>query len=264
MVNIVSQLIPGENQIVVFFLIAARIAAMLSMLPVFGGMNVPMRYRAGMSLIIGYMILIFVRPDSAAASGSASDILFAIGSEVLIGLALGTFVKLVIEAVGLGATMLGFQMGFSIVNVVDPLTGNQVSLIGSFQGLLAGVIFLVSGAYRVFLLGIMESFTSIPPGQMLLSSELGRYFYQAGGALFVNSVRIAAPVMICLLVTKIALGIVARTVPQMNIFIVGFPLTIALGLVFLGISMPYFFHATMAAFSESAKYFNHFLSAVSP
>lgn len=259
-----AQIIPSLDMLMFFTLIFTRLTATIFTLPVFGAESIPVRFKVGLGIMISVMVVVFIQPDTSVMNKGGGALVLALMGEAVLGLALGLMVRIVIEAVNLGATIMGFQMGFAIVNVVDPQTGGQVSLVASFQGLYAAMIFIVTGLYRVFLRGLLDSFTTVPPGMIVLKAGLGQFIYQAGGQMFISAVRIAAPVMVCLLITKIALGIVARTVPQMNIFIVGFPLTIGLGLLLLGLSLPYITATTIYAFEESADLYNGLIQAVAP
>ena len=210
--------------------------------------------------MISLMVITFLSPSKEAITGGGFFVL-ALMSEATLGLALGFLVRIVVEAASLGASVVGFQMGFAVANVLDPLTGTQVSIIGTFQGLLAGMIFVASGLHRFFLEGIMNSFLTVPPGMAFINVKMGDFIIKAGGQMFITAISVAAPIMVSLLIAKIALGIVARTVPQMNIFIVGMPLTIGLGLVLLGLSLPVIFKVTIGAFEWSGHMFESFIRA---
>jgi len=247
-----------------FLLVFTRITATLSVLPVFGGKQIPMRYKAGMGVIISIMVLSMIKPDSQIVHAGGGTIVLGFLSETVLGMGLGFLVKLVVEAVVLGASIIGFQMGFAIVNVIDPQSGASVSLVGSFQGLLAGMIFIVSGIYRFFLTGLVESFSVVPPGMVVIGEKGGRFFYEAGSQMFVTAISVAAPIMLSLFIAKVALGIVARTVPQMNIFIVGMPLTIGMGLILMGLTLPFMVRMTIGAFQRSADMYQSLILVAAP
>lgn len=253
-------IIPSVDSLYFFVLIFSRIAATLVMLPVFGFQSVPIRFKVGLGVMISLMVITFLGPSKEAVTGGGFFV-YALMSEATLGLALGFIVRIVVEAASLGASIVGFQMGFAVANVIDPQTGTQVSIVGTFQGLLAGMIFVTSGLHRFFLGGLINSFLAVPPGMAMIDTTMGDFIIQAGGQMFVTAIAVAAPVMVSLLIAKIALGIVARTVPQMNIFIVGMPLTIGLGLVLLGLSLPVMFKVTVGAFEWSGHMFESFIRA---
>src|SRR5262249_49646261 len=125
----------------------------------------------------------------------------------------------------------GMQMGLSIMNLVDPSTGASMPVIAQFYGLFATLLFFVLDAHHIFVRGIFMSFDLAPLGAPGFSPGIAVTLTTLVGKLFVMSVELAAPVMAALFLADVALGLVARTIPQMNIFTIGFPLKIALGLV---------------------------------
>jgi len=137
-----------------------------------------------------------------------------------------------------GGQIVGFQMGFAIVNVVDPQSQQQVSLIGSLEYTIAALLFLVLNGHHLLLMALARSFTIVPPLSVSPDVEVYGGLVRMTSQVFVIAVRIAAPAMAALLLTNVALSIIARTVPQMNIFIVGFPIGIAVGLASLAFSAP--------------------------
>jgi flagellar biosynthetic protein FliR len=248
-----ASLIPTVDSILLFMLVFTRLMFTLSMLPAFGMTAMPMRFKAGLGAAMTLMVLTFLEPDSSAVNQGGGLLVLAFLSEAMLGLALGFLVRLVIEAASLGASIIGFQMGFAVANVIDPQSGATVSLMGTFQALMAGAVFLASGMYRFFLKGLIGSFRNVPPGTAAVENAYGRLFYEAGGSFFITAILVAAPIMVSMLITKIALGVMARTVPQMNIFIVGMPLTIGMGLVLMGLALPFMVHVIVAAMERSAS-----------
>jgi len=183
-----------------------------------------------------------VVPEIAGAplfSRDLIEIALAVCRELVIGLLVGLLGGLLFAAVQTGGNLIGFQMSFSVANVVDPVTSMQVPLISQFYYMLAMLLFLAFGAHRFVFKALAESFTLIPlagftPGEGLLELML-RY----SSAIFSTAIKIAAPLMAALLLSDVSLGVVARTAPQMNIFIIGMPLKILLGMLLMGFSFPY-------------------------
>ena len=223
-----------------FVLIFFRIGGILFAAPIFGNRNVPHLTRVGLILIVSLILTSTVR---IVQPGSTLEILplgIALISELLIGIVIGFTVNLIFSSVQLSGQLVGFQMGFAIVNVMDPLSSNQISIIAQFQNILAILIFLAIDAHHWFLRAAAESFELIPPIGFYFSNELFSEIIRISGNMFIISVKIGAPLMAVLLFTSMSLGVIARTVPQMNVFIAGFPVKIAIGLLFLGFSLPLF------------------------
>ena len=159
--------------------------------------------------------------------------------EIILGAAIGLAVKIFFAAAQLAGQTVGYQMGMAIANVMDPATSAQVPILAQFNNLIAVLIFLVINAHHWFIRALAESFNRIPLGGFDFSPAVFEHLIRLSSTMFLVAVKIGAPVIVALLLTSVALGLVARTVPQMNIFMVAMPLKIVIGLVFLGICLPH-------------------------
>jgi flagellar biosynthetic protein FliR len=146
--------------------------------------------------------------------------------------------------------MVGFQMGLSIANIIDPMTSDQVSIITELQYLIAMLVFLAVDAHHFFFSAIIQSYSIINPLAFHFSGQLMQYIFDFSKDMFIIAIKLGAPLIAVMLFTSIGLGIVARTVPQINVFIVGMPLQIAIGLIFLGITAPMFIQLTHGFFNS--------------
>jgi len=174
-----------------------------------------------------------VQPDSLwTAAGWALR-------EVMIGGLLGFCFATVFWAVRMAGDLIGLQMGFSIVNVIDPSSTEQVSLIGEFKYILAMLILLILDGHHLMIAALVDTYKVVPIGGGALGGTALDLIIRASATAFVSAIKIGAPVIITLLLTDVVLGIVSRTVPQMNIFIVGFPLKIGIGFLMLSASLPF-------------------------
>lgn len=230
----------SENQIIIFLLLLTRIGAIIIFTPILGSINVPSQAKAGLIFFITIIVFPLIDFKFIDFPKSIFSYTIIIGSEVFIGFVIGFSVRLLMSAVQLAGATIGFQMGFGIVNVIDPVTSVQVSVIAQFQSLLAMLIFLSINAHHIVLNAIVTSFQLIPPLGFEFSGEMMNILMNVMRDVFVIAVKIAAPLMATLIFISVALGMIARTVPQMNVFIVGFPLQIGLGLFMIGLSMPLF------------------------
>ena len=229
----------SQEHFLVFLLTLVRVSAILVFAPIFGSVVVPVQAKVGLSLIIAAMLsLALPVPVSPVALGLG--FLVAVGGEVLLGMAVGFTATLIFEAVQVAGEMAGVQMGFGIVNVIDPMTSARISLVGQFNFVLAVLLFLAVGGHRMIVEAIGQSLRVIPPGQLGLGSVVGQHFVDVFGEMLVIAVKLAAPILVSLLLASFAEGIIARTVPQINIFIVGFGIRIAFGLFVLMLSVGFF------------------------
>jgi len=168
--------------------------------------------------------------------------------EVMVGLSLSLVAQVLFSAVEYSGQIIGMQMGFTISSIIDPSSGSQVQVMSVMQSLLATLMFLSLNVHHVFIRTILESFQVIPLGVWRLDGEMIRFFTNVTSDVFILGVRLAAPVMVALLLTSVALGIMARSFPQMNIFMISFPLNIGIGFIVLGMTLPIFFHVLEVAF----------------
>jgi len=227
------------SQVQVFILIFLRVSAIIMTVPLFDSRNIPVLFKAGLSLSTSIILFSVVRPDNIPFITKL--IPFGIGmlGEIILGVIIGLSVRLIFAGIQLAGQLVGYQMGFGIVNVMDPQTSAQVSVIAQLKYLIAMLIFLAVNAHHWFLRALVESFRLVPPLDFQFNNSLLEQLMGFANNMFVIAIKIGAPMVVSLLLTSVSLGLVARTVPQINIFIVAFPLKIAVGLLFLGLSLPY-------------------------
>jgi flagellar biosynthetic protein FliR len=243
-----------QEQIDTLIFIFLRVSAMIAVMPVFGGDRaVPVLVKGGLSLLITLLLFPFVKISLGATSAGLFPMAAAMVGEILIGCVIGFVARFLFAGIQFAGELIGFEMGFSMANVIDPVTSTQIPLISQFQYIIAIVIFLTLNAHHVFFSAMAESFERIAPLQFHLSGQLTQTLCLYSKDVFLIAVKVSAPVVAVLIFTNIALGIVARTVPQFNIFIIGFPLQIALGFIFLGLTAPMFVSFTSALFLNLEK-----------
>jgi flagellar biosynthesis protein FliR len=231
----------SAEQIETFLLVLLRVSALIIAMPVMSERSVPGKVKAGLSLLIAFLIYPFV-PPVESSSADLPALFLKMAGEIFIGVLLGFASQLIFAGIQLGGQFIGFEMGFSIVNIVDPVTSRQISIIAEFQYLVAILVFLTLNAHHVFIMAISESYRILPPMGFHFSGELLQLLVELSRNMFVIALKISAPIIAALLFTNVGLGLIARTVPQINVFIIGFPLQIAIGLFGIGMTMPIFLH----------------------
>ncbi|NOY52956.1 MAG: flagellar type III secretion system protein FliR [Deltaproteobacteria bacterium] len=221
-----------------FVLILVRVSAIIMTLPVLGSRNVPVMVKAGFALLTSILVFPTVRTSGVIVPQENLTLILAILREIGIGLLIGYLARLLFAGFQVAGQMIGYQMGFAIVSVFDPQSSSQLSIMAYFENLLALLLFLSLNLHHVLLRGLAESFQLIPLLGAHYPLAIMQQLVRNTGDLFVLAVKIGAPVMAALLFTNVAMGLIARTVPQMNIFIVSFPFQIGCGLIVLGLSLP--------------------------
>jgi flagellar biosynthesis protein FliR len=234
----------SAEHIEAFILVLLRVSAIVVTIPVFNDTSVPARLKAALSILITLIIFPVVLPKIPhPANYHVLILMYRMAGEVMIGLIIGFAARLIFAGILIAGDMIGFQMGLSIANVIDPMTSEQESIITELQYLISLLIFLAVDAHHIFFSAIIQSYSILNPLTFHFSGQLMQLIFDFSKDMFVIALKLSAPLMAVLLFTNVGLGMVARTVPQINIFIVGMPLQIAIGLIFLGLTAPMF--ATM-------------------
>jgi flagellar biosynthetic protein FliR len=168
---------------------------------------------------------------------------------LVVGALLGFTVNLVFTAVRYAGSIVGMQIGFAIVNSFDPLSNSQVSVISQMYYLLAVLLFFTTGAHQILVAAMFQSSLAVPP--FASGDPVGGAWYlmREFSSVFILGLKIAAPVVIVLLLVSASMGVIVKTVPQLNVLVVGFPIKIGVGLITVGLSLVFFRQVTVTAMS---------------
>ena len=207
--------------------------------PLFDSKTIPVIFKAGLAIAISIVLVPVLNLNNIVFVEEIIPFGIGLAGEIILGIIIGLSVKLVFAGIQLAGKLTGLQMGFAIADILDPITSSQVSITGQFNFLVAMLIFLIINAHHWFLIALAESFQLIPPFNFNFTTAIIEQIMILAGNLFVIAVKVGAPVIAALLITSVTMGLIARTVPQMQIFIVAMPLKIIVGLLFLGLSLPY-------------------------
>lgn len=218
-----------------FLLTLFRVSILLFVLPFFGGSNIPNTVKGSFCLVMALALWPHLSFPGAAFPSSPWLILVMLLGEFMIGLILGLTVRVLFGAVQMGGQLIGFQMGYAMINVVDPLTGQSVVITSHFLYMTTLLTFLVLDGHLYLLQALAESFAMVAPGGLLVDPLLAIHLLRVVGQIFVLAIKIAAPVMASIFLVDLALALVGRAAPQMNVLMLGFPLKIGVGFLFLGI-----------------------------
>lgn len=213
-----------------FFWVLVRISTLFFLIPIFGARNIPSLWKAGLSFIIA-IVLTPVVPIPTNLPVTSLEIIVGILSEVLMGSILALTVRLFFAASEMGGQFMSFQMGFSMARAVDPQTGTSSTVLTQFLYIFTMLIFFSMNGHHMFIRIMAISFDSVPPNSISFQPAIGNELIKAGASMFILGIKIAAPVMVALFLSNLCLGIIARTVPQVNILMVGFPINLCIGLI---------------------------------
>ncbi len=223
-----------------FVIILARVSGVMITAPVLNDANIPPQVKIAVTLLLSLVFYpVVVRPVLPANPDIVRLILLTLG-EVAVGVLIGFTAQMLFAGIGLAGEVIGFQMGLGIANVFDPVTQTQVSQISQLQTVMALMLFVALNGHHLFIEALAESYSVVPPGTLAITAGGVKHFMGVAGQMFVLGVQLGAPLIVALLAANFSIGLVARAVPQVNIFVVGFPFTIALGMLLLMLAMPFF------------------------
>jgi len=228
------------DKLMTFILVAIRISAIINTAPVFGSNMIKPQIKIMLSLLTAVLLFPSV-PVLSLENLDITLLALLVIKEILIGIATGILALFLFIGVQLGGQIIGFQMGFGVVNVMDPQSGTQLSIIAQFKNILMLLVFIAVGGHRLLLGAIAESFNLIPLGIFTITPDVFFFPVKIFSFVYITALKIVAPLFIVLLTLQVIMGIMGRMVPQLNILIVGFPLQISIGLSVLSISLNYFY-----------------------
>mgnify|MGYP002725700763 CR=1 FL=1 len=215
-----------------------RISAMIAAAPVFSSRQTPTRLRIGISLLLSFMLMPLIPPPPVVEVFSPAALLIAL-QQVLIGLVMGLVGRFMFAAIEFAGTVVGFQMGLSMANMFDPMSEQQISMLARFETAIAMLVFLMMDLHLIIVQAMVRSYSLLPPGGANMNNDLAREILNLSAGVFSIGFQIGAPLIIALFLSNMIIGLLARSVPQIQIFVVGFPLTLLLGFVFLMFGIPF-------------------------
>ena len=230
-----------QGHIAAFLLMLTRISGIFLISPFFGSMNIPMFFRVGIALAMS--VVLFPVVDGLGTPETPPSIIMfgaAVLGELFIGWLIGFVAYISFAAITMAGKVMDMQVGFAVVNVVDPTSGQQIPLIGSFLYNLAVIILLVTNGHHMLIAALVESFRAVPLAGLEANISLALIIANFTGTIFLTGMKIAMPITFAILLTNVGLGILSRTMPQMNIFVVGIPMQLMIGIVVLSMIIPFY------------------------
>ena len=249
-----------EGQFESFLLVLVRVSTILFMIPVFSAAQVNRNVRFGLGLLVAYVIWRTVPP--MAPLGGLGPLTAAVISQAFIGFVFGFVSFLVFTGLQFAGEVLDIQVGFSIVNVLNPLTSQNVSVLGEFELAIGSMLYLIANGHHFLFEGMSGSFNLVPLPFVTISSQLETDVMGFFSQCFYMVFQIAGPVAIALFLTNVGLALMARVAPQLNVFAVGFPLQISIGLVMMMVSLPLLVNVLPQVISETPRELDSVLRAM--
>lgn len=247
MLSVTSAQLEGWLSLLAFPM--ARILGFVGAAPVFGNNAVPRRIKlvVGLAVTMGVLPVVTATPPEAIDSWAGILILF---QQTLIGIAMGLVLRVVFAALDLMGEIISLQMGLSFATFFDPVAGGQTAVVGEFLTLIATLVFLSLNGHLLMIDALARSFEWLPVSATLPHKGGWLVLARFGASIFASGLLMALPIVTALLITNIALGVLTRAAPQLNLFAIGFPITLTVG-----------FGVLLLALSHLAPLLQHFYDA---
>lgn len=227
------------NQFILFFLTLVRISALLMVAPIFGSQVIPVRMKIFISLFLTLIIWPIINTQDKVVYLSFKSLISMTGKEIIIGLFLGFNAKFIFEAFQFAGRLISHQMGLAMAELINPESGAQASPVGTVFSLLTILFFLNLNGHHFIISAIYKSFEMVPiVNSNLIRPAAGEKMLSMFNEIFTTGLKLAAPAMAIIFLIEVCMGIMGRLVPQMNIFFIGLPLRLGVGLLILVALMP--------------------------
>jgi flagellar biosynthetic protein FliR len=212
-----------------FILAFARVGAMVMLLPGLGEANIPVRVKLGIALLLTLIILPLHRSAYHVDMNSMTSLLVLMLQEIIIGIVLGATARVTLSALSVAGSVIAQQLGLGFVTSVDPTQGQQGLLIGNFLTILGITLLFATDSHHLVISALNESYRIFSPGETMLTGDIADLATRAFAAAFKIGMQLSAPFLVFGLVFNIGLGVLARLMPQMQVYFVGVPLSIMVG-----------------------------------
>jgi len=232
-----------------FMMVLTRISAFFIVLPVFGWKSIPIRIKVATTVLVTIFFSMITPSAIEPREVSLLEAILLLVNEATYGLALGLIVYLVFATVKFSGRIIERQMGLAMAQILDPLTGEQAQPLGMLLEMIFILLFLSANGHHMFLLIISRSYEAFPAGNIPTMAVLASGIIKAGSTLLMAGLRLSAPILAAFLVLMVALAVLARIVPEMNILFISLPLRVGLGLLMAAIFVP-FINGFVAEFAD--------------
>lgn len=224
----------NPSDLLSYFLTLFRVSVVLFLLPFFGSNSIPNTVKGALLIVLSLALWPQLSFPGSLMPGSGLGLALMFFGELIMGLLLGLIIRFLFAAIQFGGQIIGFQMGFSMVNVVDPVTGVSNAVTAHFLYMCTMLTFLVLNGHLQLLAALGTSFELIPPGGLLITPQLTSNLFEFSNIMFTLAIQIAAPVMAALFLVDLSLALISKAAPQMHVLVLGFPVKITVGFFFLG------------------------------
>ncbi len=217
----------------IFLLVFVRMSGLFVIAPIFGRRNIPSYFKIGFSFLLAMIVMNTISVSDLEEYNSIYKFFVLLLKEFMVGITLGYVSYLIFTAIYMAGEFIDMRIGFGMVNVLDPISNIQLPITANFYFILTMLIFFILNGHHSLIRGLYESYSWVPIGQAVFGNELLSDVIRLFGSIFLLGFKIAAPITAAILITDVALGVISKAVPQLNVFVIGMPLKIALGIIIL-------------------------------
>ncbi|NLJ99371.1 MAG: flagellar type III secretion system protein FliR [Tissierellia bacterium] len=233
-----------------FLLILVRTSGIFFISPFFSSQNIPNTMKVGFSFIVSILLAVTLDIDLNLLELSFVELIF---KELMVGTIIGFISYVFFAAFYVMGQIVDMKIGFGMVNVVDPQHRVQVPIMGNFYYILAFLVLLSINGHHTIIKALIDSYEFLPVGKFVFSKNAADLLINVLSKTFIIGFKLSAPMVAIIFLTDLLLGILARTIPQMNVFVVGMPLKILVGLLLISVSMPIFYSITTGIFNRTVE-----------
>jgi len=242
------------SQFVLFVLIFARVMSLIAVAPIVGHQVVPIQVKVGLGLFVALVLYPVVAATHPVIDQSLAGIVFLVLKETAVGLLLGFVSGFILLGALMAGEFISLDLGLSMASVLDPDSGAQNTVLSEFLRIVMTLIFLLLNGHHFVLQALRMSFDTVGIGQFVITPGLSERLIVLTGTVFVVGIKLAAPIIVASFIVNVALAVLARVTPQINVFILNFQLKIGIGLALLMTAAPmmiYVFKKLLAGFEDN-------------
>lgn len=221
-----------------FLLIFVRVGAFFIVMPVFGGTNTPRMVKIGLSFLLALLLLPLVTAPSLPETGGLISFALVVIKETIVGIMMGLVCVFILQSIAIAGQLFDMHIGFMMTNFFDPTSGSLVTLLSKFLYLLAITLFLNMNGHHMVITGLFKSFQMVPLAGAVFKGDTALLLIRFFAGMFTMAVQICLPVIAVAMIIDVALGIVGKTAPQLNVFMLGFAIKIGMGMATLIVMLP--------------------------
>lgn len=252
------------NEIDIFILVFVRMTGLFVVAPIFGRRNIPAYMKIGFSFFLALILVTTVSLERPVFQDNIYQYAVLVVREFLVGIGLGYVAYLVFTAIYIAGEIIDMQIGFGVVNVMDPMSNIQVPITSNLYFILSMLVFLMVNGHHLLIKALFDSYTYVPLGTAIFRNALISQLLNLFTDMFFTGFKIAAPIVAAALITDIALGAISRMVPQLNVFVVGMPFKILVGIIIMVVTIPMFMLVLQGIFDSMSGNTTAFLKEIGP